>query len=113
MTRNSLAASLFAVATLALVGAMPAQAGNYTLAPGATTRIDVADRSGFTTITILNGSASPGSLQIPAGGATVAVPANGKAELYERYGRASILVTNTGSVPLQVNSRYTVAIPLP
>ena len=105
------AATAVFAATLTL--AVPAQAGSYTVAPGATTQIDVADRSGYTTITVINSGSIAGSLQLPTGGASIAVPANGRTELYDRYGRAYIAVTNTGSVPLQVISRYQVTIPLP
>lgn len=114
MTSIRRAASLFATAAVFAVAlAASAQAGSYTVAPGATAQIDVADRSGYTTITVINSGSTAGSLQLPAGGATVAVPANGKTEFYDRYGRAYIAVTNTGSVPLQVISRYQVTIQLP
>ncbi|MEK9970743.1 MAG: hypothetical protein VW600_16505 [Ferrovibrio sp.] len=107
-----------ALALAATAVPAPAQAGSYLVAPGATARIDVADRNGYTTITVLNRSAAPGRLQLPAGGAEVAVPANGKAEAYDRYSRspagsAYISVTNTGDVPLQVISQYTVTVQLP
>jgi hypothetical protein len=113
-----LAAAFLVAATVVTGMTAPAQAGSYVIAPGATTRIDVADRNGYTTITVINSSGSAGSLQLPAGSADIAVPANGKAEFYDRYSRgpsggAYIAVTNSGSVPLQVISRYTVTIQLP
>lgn len=100
------------------MAAAPAQAGGFLVQPGATTNVDVAERNGYTTIVVTNSSSAAGSLQIPAGGATVAVPANGKIELYDRYssgptGNAVVAVTNTGSVPLRVVSQYSVRIPLP
>jgi hypothetical protein len=119
MTNKKTSASLFAVAALAaFVLAAPAQAGSLTLAPGATGQIDVGDRYGYTAITVINAAGTAGSLQIPAGGASIAVPANGRTELYDRYGRgasgaAYVTVTNTGSVPLQLISRYQATYPAP
>jgi hypothetical protein len=88
-----------------------AQAGSFTVQPGATAQIDVGARDGYTTITVVNAAGTAGSLQLPVGAPTVAVPANGKIELYDRYGRgasgaAYVMVINTGSVPLRVTSRY-------
>jgi len=111
--------SLFAAAVaVGIAVAAPAQAGSYLIEPGASTRIDVADRNGYTTVRIINSSAAAGSLQLPAGGADIAVPANGRTELYDRFSRspaggAYVTVTNTGSVPLRVISLYSVSVPLP
>jgi hypothetical protein len=111
--------SFFAAAAAIVIAVVtPALAGSYLVAPGATTRIDVADRNGYTTIAIINSSAVAGSLQIPAGSADIAVPANGRTELYDRYSRspagsAYVTVTNTGSVPLKVISLYSVSVQLP
>jgi hypothetical protein len=119
MTNNTFAVSLLsAIASVALFAAVPAQAGSYDILPGATARIDVADRSGYTTITVINGSNIAGRLQVPAGDAVVTVPANGRTELYDRYnggpvGNSYMAVTNTGSVPLRVITRYAIRQPLP
>ncbi len=112
------AAFIAAVALTAGLATAPAQAGSYVVQPGATAQIDVAERNSYTTIVIINSSTAAGSLQIPAGGATVSVPANGKTELYDRYsngpiGNAVVSVTNTGSVPLRVISQYSVRIQMP
>jgi hypothetical protein len=112
------AAFIAAVAFTAGLATAPAQAGSYVVQPGATTQIDVAERNSYTTIVIVNSNAAAGSLQIPAGGATVSVPANGKTELYDRYsngpiGNAVVSVTNTGSVPLRVISQYSVRMQMP
>lgn len=123
MTKAIFSAAFLATAALAAVlatslAAAPAQAGSFVVQPGATTQIDVAERNNYTTIIVINGGNAAGSLQLPAGGATVAVPANGKIELYDRYssgpiGNAVVAVTNTGSVPLRVISQYSVRLPLP
>jgi hypothetical protein len=119
MTKATFSAAFLGAAVLAAsLAAAPAQAGSFIVQPGATTQIDVAERNNYTTIVVTNGSNVAGSLQIPAGGATVAVPANGKIELYDRYssgpiGNAVMAVTNTGSVPLRVISQYSVRLPLP
>lgn len=119
MTQTSLVVSLFsALASVLLLAAAPAQAGSQMIQPGATVQIDVADRGGYTTIVVINNATATGSLQLPAGGSMVTVPANSRAEFYDRYGNgpvgnAYIAVTNTGSVPLQVITRYTVRLPLP
>lgn len=110
MTTKKTSASLLALAAFFAVSiAASAQAGSFTVQPGTTAQIDVGARDGYTTITVSNAATAAGSLQLPAG--TVSVPANGKVELYERYGRgapgaAYVTVTNTGSVPLQIISRY-------
>lgn len=111
-------ALLSAIAGVSLFAAEPAQAGSHVVQPGATAQIDVAERGGYTTIVVINTAAAAGSLQIPTGGSTVTVPANGRTELYDRYsngpvGYAAVTVTNTGSVPLRVISQYAVRIPLP
>ncbi len=112
MSTKKTPASLIAFAAFfALSLAVSAQAGSFTVPPGTTAPIDVAARDGYTTITVSNTAATAGSLQLPAGGAVVSVPANGKVELYDRYGRgtpgaAYVTLSNTGSVPLQVISRY-------
>ena len=119
MTKNTFAASLLsAIASLTLLVAAPAQAGSHMVQPGATVQIDVAERGGYTTIVVVNRGNAAGSLQIPAGGGSVTVPANGRTELYDRYGNgpvgnAYVAVTNTGSVPLQVITRYTVRMQVP
>jgi hypothetical protein len=118
MTKNISAASLLSAITFAgFLVAAPAQAGSHDVPPGATTRIDVADRSGYTTITVLNTGNAAGSLQLPAGGSTVTVPANGRVELYDRYDSGGagnyVPVTNTGGVPLRVITRYTARVQLP
>lgn len=109
---------LSAVTAAAVLTALPAQAGSHMVQPGTTAQIDVAERGGYTTITVINSSSSVGSLQLPTGGGTVTVPTKGRTELYDRYGNgpignAYVSVTNTGSVPLQVISRYTPRLPLP
>lgn len=112
MSNKKTNASLLAVAAFLVVAmTASAQAGTFTVQPGATTQIDVGARDGYTTITVSNTANIAGSLQLPAGAAVVSVPANGKVELYDRYGRgmpgaAYVTVTNTGSVPLNVTSRY-------
>lgn len=112
MSNKKTSASLLALAAFFAVSiAASAQAGTFTVQPGATAQIDVGARDGYTTITVSNAAATAGSLQLPAGAAAVNVPANGKIELYDRYGRgtpgaAYVTVTNTGSVPLSVTSRY-------
>jgi hypothetical protein len=119
MTKTSFAVSLFsAIASVALLAVPPAQAGSYVVQPGATAQIDVAERGGYTTVVIVNSASTAGSLQLPADGSTVTVPANGRTELYDRYssgpiGNAYVAVRNTGSVPLQVITRYAVRVPLP
>lgn len=119
MTKAAFAVSLLsAIASIALLAATPAQAGSQVVQPGATAQIDVAERGGYTTIVVINNGSATGSLQLPAGGSTVNVPANGRTELYDRYGNgpvgnAYIAVTNTGSVPLQVITRYPVRVQLP
>jgi hypothetical protein len=119
MTKTPFAVSLLsAIASVALLAAAPAQAGSYVVQPGATAQIDVAERGGYTTVVIVNNGSTVGSLQLPAGGSTVTVPANGRTELYDRYsngsiGNAYIAVRNTGSMPLQVITRYAVRVPLP
>jgi hypothetical protein len=118
MTNNISAASLLsAIAFAALLVAAPAQAGSHEVPPGATARIDVADRNSYTTVTVINGGTAAGSLQLPAGGSTVTVPANGRVELYDRYGSGgggnTVAVTNTGSVPLRVITRYAARVQLP
>lgn len=118
MTKKTLIASLFAGAAMVVLTAAPVQAGSYTVAPGATIQVDVAERGGYTTITVVNSGDAAGSLQLPAGGSTIAVPGNGRVELYDRYssgptGNSFVAVTNTGSVPLRVTSRYVVRLPLP
>lgn len=119
MTKTPFAVSLLsAIASAALLAAAPAQAGSYVVQPGATAQIDVAERGGYTTVVIVNSAGTAGSLQLPAGGSTVTVPANGSTELYDRYssgpiGNAYVAVHNTGSVPLQVITRYAVRVPLP
>lgn len=120
MTKAIFSAAFIAVVALtAGLATAPAQAGSYVVQPGATAQIDVAERNSYTTIVIINSSnTAAGSLQIPAGGATVSVPANGKTELYDRYsngpiGNAVVTVTNTGSVPLRVISQYSVRVQLP
>jgi hypothetical protein len=113
--------SRFALAILFAAGlAVSAQAGTITVQPGASAQLDVGTRDGYTTITVVNTASSAGALQVPAGAATVTVPAGGKAELYDRYsgGRSAgaatyITVTNTGSVPLSLTSRYQTAMPAP
>lgn len=119
MTKNTFAVSLLsAIASVMLLAAAPAQAGSRVVQPGATAQIDVAERGGYTTIVVVNSGSAAGSLQVPAGGSTVTVPANGRTELYDRYGNgpvgnAYVNVTNTGSVPLQVITRYPVRVQLP
>ncbi|PJI43809.1 hypothetical protein [Ferrovibrio sp.] len=119
MTKNTFAVSLLsAIASVALFAAGPAQAGSRVIQPGATAQIDVAERGGYTTAVIVNSSSAAGSLQLPAGGRSTTVPANGRTELYDRYGNGPvgnsyIAVTNTGSVPLQVITRYAVRVQLP
>lgn len=119
MTKNTFAVSLLsAIASVALFTAVPAQAGSRVVEPGATAQIDVAERGGYTTIIVINSGNAAGSLQVPAGGGSVTVPANGRTELYDRYGNgpvgnAYVSVTNTGSVPLQVITRYPVRVQLP
>ncbi len=113
-----LPAAALAVTLAAGLAAAPAQAGSFVVQPGATAQVDVAERGGYTTIVVVNKNSTAGSLQIPSGAAAVAVPANGRTELYDRYsngpiGNATVAVTNTGSVPLQVISRYNVRLPLP
>ncbi|WP_341899209.1 hypothetical protein [Ferrovibrio terrae] len=112
-------ASRLALAAVFAIGlAAAAQAGTITVAPGATAKLDVGDRYGYTTITVVNASGSAGSLQLPAGSSAITVPAGGKVELYDRYGRgasgaAYVDVTNSGSVPLTLTSRYQTSYPAP
>lgn len=118
MTKAIFSAAFLPAIALAAILATPAQAGSFVVQPGATTQIDVAERNNYTTIVVINGGNAAGSLQIPSGGAIVAVPAQGKIELYDRYssgpiGNAVVAVTNTGSVPLRVISQYSVRLPLP
>jgi hypothetical protein len=119
MTKAILSAAFIAAVALAAgLANAPARAGSYLVQPGATTQIDVAERNSYTTIVVINSSNAAGSLQIPPGGATVSVPANGKTELYDRYsngpiGNAVVAVTNTGSVPLRVISQYAVRMQMP
>lgn len=100
-------AAVFAL-SFALAGA-PALAGSIVVAPGATGQIDVGDRYSYTTINITNEGGVAGKIEI--GGKTHEVPAGGKIEIYDRYGRSTIggtyiYVTNTGTVPLHLISRY-------
>lgn len=118
MSKATVSAAFFAASMMAVLAAAPAQAGSYLVQPGATLQIDVAERGSYTTILVVNNGSTAGSLQIPAGSAAIAVPANGRIELYDRYsngpiGNATVAVTNSGSVPLQVISRYSVRLPLP
>ncbi len=119
MTKAIFSAAFIAAGALAAgLASAPARAGSYVVQPGVTMQIDVAERNNYTTIVVLNSSNASGSLQIPAGGATVSIPANGKTELYDRYsngpiGNAVVSVTNTGSVPLRVISQYSVRVQLP
>lgn len=119
MTKTSLVVSLLsALASAVLLAAAPAQAGSQVIQPGATVQIDVAERGSYTSIVVINTGAVAGSLQLPAGGSTMTVPANGRTELYDRYGNGPvgnsyIAVTNTGSVPLQVVTRYPARVQLP
>ena len=78
MTKNAFAVSLLsAIASITLLAAAPAQAGSHVVQPGVTAQIDVAERGGYTTIVVVNRGNAAGSLQIPAGGGSVIVPANG------------------------------------
>lgn len=119
MNKHTFAVSLLsAMASAALLVAQPAQAGSQVIQPGATVQIDVAERGGYTTIIVINSGSTVGSLQIPAGGSTVSVPAQGRMELYDRYGNgpvgnAYVAVTNTGNVPLQVITRYPARVQMP
>lgn len=115
---KTLASRLALAAVLATGLAAAAQAGTITVAPGATAKLDVGDRYGYTSITVVNASSSAGSLQLPAGSSAMTVPAGGKIELYDRYGRgasgaAYVSVTNSGSVPLTLTSRYQTSYPAP
>lgn len=116
--------SRFTLAALFAAGlmtgfAVSAQAGTITVQPGASAQIDVGTRDGYTAITVVNTGSSAGALQVPAGAGTVTVPAGGKAELYDRYsgrgagGAAYITVTNTGTAPLSLTSRYQPTMPAP
>lgn len=102
--------SAFALMLLAATGfAGLAHAGSFDVAPGATANVDTADRGGYTTITVTNRGNAAGRLTIA--GAAVDVPANGRIELYDRYGngmagRSTVAVTNSGSTPLHILSRY-------
>ena len=123
MSTNNTTTSRYALAVLFAAGlmtglAVSAQAGTITVQPGASAQLDVGSRDGYTAITVVNTGSSTGALQLPAGAVTV--PAGSKAELYDRYsgsrsaaGAAYITVTNTGSAPLSLTSRYQTAMPAP
>lgn len=109
----------FFMLVLGLAAAPPAQAGMIQVEPGASSQIDVGDRSNYTTITVSNAGSVAGRLEFGAPvNQTVEVPAGGKVELYGAYGRgplgnSSVAVKNSGSVPLRVLSRYQETIRLP
>jgi hypothetical protein len=96
-----------AITAFLVLGLQPAMAGGYRVEPGVATRIDTGERSNYTTVTIINRGNAPGQLTIDAPTSRViAVPAGGQVELYEQYGRSTIGISNTGTVPLQVVTRY-------
>ena len=108
VSRPVFAAAVALALSSALVHA-PALAGSIVVAPGATGQIDVGDRYSYTTIDITNDGTTAGKIEI--GGKTHDVPAGGKIEIYDRYGRSTIggtyiYVTNTGAAPLHLISRY-------
>jgi hypothetical protein len=105
--RPVLAVVVLILAALIQVG--PARAGSLDLAAGATGQIDVGSRDSYTSIIISNRGPAVGRLQI--GDTVLEIPANGQVELYDRYGRANrgtgyVSVTNSGSMPLRLVSRY-------
>lgn len=108
VSRPAFIAAVALSLSFALAGA-PAQAGSIVVAPGATGQIDVGDRYSYTTIDITNQGATAGKIEIA--GKTHEVPAGGKIEVYDRFGRGTvggtyIYVTNTGTTPLHLISRY-------
>lgn len=110
----SLRMSVFAAMLLAVAG--PALAGSIEVAPNQTAQIDVGSRDSYTSITVTNRGAEAGRLEIA--GTAVAVPANGQVELYDRYGRNTrgpsyVTVTNSGTSPLRLLSRYQLNNPTP
>jgi hypothetical protein len=92
--------------SLAVTWPDTAAAGQFSLAPGATTTIDTGERGNYTTVTIRNAGAEAGRLRFAGSGRVVDVPAGGKADIYEAFGRAGTSVSNTGPVPLIVQTRY-------
>lgn len=92
-----------------VLSAASALAGSIIVAPGASGQIDVGDRYSYTTIDITNQGSATGRIEIA--GKSFDVPAGGKIEVYDRYGRSTyggsyITVTNTGAAPLRLISRY-------
>lgn len=110
--RDWIAAARQACAGILLFGSVAltlpdaATAGQFSVAPGATVTIDTGERGNYTTIMISNAGAEPGQIRFAALDRVINVPAGGKAEVYEAFGRASTNVTNTGPVPLIVETWY-------
>lgn len=113
--RNRLFSLAAALALTVIAGT--AQAGSFDIAPGATAQVDVGDRYNYTTVDIVNRGAAAGRLQF-ANGASVDVPAGGKAQVYDRLGRGArgasyVTVTNAGTTPLRVITSYQYSEPAP
>lgn len=106
MSRSMFLAAAFAFAHFAGT----AWAGSFNIIPGTSAIVDVGDRESYTTLTIVNRGTSEGSLQLP-GGRVIGVPAGGQMEVYDRLGHTGrgpsyVTITNNGSTPLRVVTRY-------
>lgn len=107
-----------AILLAALLLAAPAMAGSIEVAPGATARIDVGDRSGHTTLVLTNRGTAATAVELGAPlNRAVELPPGGRVEIYERMsggGLGSTLsLTNRGPAPVRAVSRYAETLRLP